>query len=209
MNDVLQADYAQAGFGLGLPTPAPGALLLVDVARAYFERGSPLDLNDDALLARIGQLLAAARAARLPVLHTRVVYDASGTDGGWFYRKVRALEVFRAGSPLADFAAGMVPQAGEVVVSKQYASGFFGTSLASTLAAMGVRTLLIAGVSTSGCVRATAVDALQHGFVPVVVRDACGDRASGPHEANLFDLQAKYAEVMGLAAALALLPRLA
>jgi nicotinamidase-related amidase len=94
------------------------------------------------------------------------------------------------------------------VVTKQYASAFFGTSLASTLTALGVDTLLIAGVSTSGCVRASAVDACQHGFIPLVVREAVGDRHSAPHEANLFDLQAKYAEVVGLDQALQYLQRI-
>jgi nicotinamidase-related amidase len=94
------------------------------------------------------------------------------------------------------------------VVTKQYASAFFGTTLASQLKALGVDTVLIAGVSTSGCVRATAVDACQHGFVPLVVRDAVGDRHPGPHEANLFDLQAKYAEVVDLEAAAAYLASL-
>ena len=84
------------------------------------------------------------------------------------------------------------------MITKQYASAFFGTTLAATLTALGVDTLLIAGMSTSGCVRATAVDTVQHGFIPLVVRDAVGDRATGPHEANLFDLQTKYAEVVTL-----------
>ena len=84
------------------------------------------------------------------------------------------------------------------VITKQYASAFFGTTLASTLTSLGVDTLLIAGVSTSGCVRASAVDSCQHGFIPLVVRDAVADRHPAPHEANLFDLQAKYAEVVGL-----------
>jgi maleamate amidohydrolase len=91
------------------------------------------------------------------------------------------------------------------VITKQYASAFFGTSLASTLTALGVDTLLIAGVSTSGCIRASALDACQHGFVPLVVRDAVGDRHAAPHEANLFDLQAKYAEVLSLGQAVAYL----
>jgi len=104
---------------------------------------------------------------------------------------------------LAAFAEGLEPKAGESVVCKQYASAFFGTSLASQLTALQIDTLLIAGVSTSGCVRASAVDACQYGFIPLVVRDAVGDRAAEPHEANLFDLQAKYAEVISLDAALA------
>ena len=119
---------------------------------------------------------------------------------GSFSRKVPALRHFEVGrnSQLAEFAEGLEPGPGETLITKQYASAFFGTTLASTLTALGVDTLLIAGVSTSGCVRATAVDACQHGFVTWVVRDAVGDRADGPHEANLFDLQAKYAEVVTL-----------
>jgi maleamate amidohydrolase len=103
--------------------------------------------------------------------------------------------VLQAGSPLADFPATPRPRDGEVVITKQYASAFFGTSLASTLTAMGVDTVVIVGLSTSGCVRASAVDALQHGFVPIVVREAVGDRDPRPHDANLFDLDAKYADV--------------
>ena len=98
-----------------------------------------------------------------------------------------------------------VPTASDIVVTKQYASSFFATSLASTLTALGVDTLLISGVSTSGCVRATTLDACQHGFVPIVVRDACGDRSATVHESNLFDLQQKYAEVYSETEALAYL----
>jgi maleamate amidohydrolase len=104
---------------------------------------------------------------------------------------------------MGAFPASLQPQAGELVITKQYASSFFGTTLASTLTAMGVDTLLITGLSTSGCVRATALDACQHGFLPFVVREACGDRHPGPHEANLFDLQAKYAEVISESQAIA------
>jgi maleamate amidohydrolase len=96
---------------------------------------------------------------------------------------------------MGEFADGLQPGANELVVSKQYASAFFGTSLASTLTAKGVDTLIITGVTTSGCIRASCVDALSHGFIPIVARDACGDRHEAPHEANLFDMQAKYAEV--------------
>src|SRR5690606_25767551 len=98
----------------------------------------------------------------------------------------------------AAFAPGLEPRDGELVITKQYASAFFGTSLASALRVQGVDTLVIAGVSTSGCIRVTAVDALQHGFVPLVVREAVGDRAPEPHEANLYDIQAKYGEVVSL-----------
>jgi len=129
-----------------------------------------------------------------------VRYQPGGRDGGVFFRKVPALACFEDGArpDLAAFATGLEPLPGETVILKQYASAFFGTTLASTLTALGVDTLLIAGVSTSGCVRASAVDACQHGFVPLVVRDAVGDRHPSPHEASLFDLQAKYAEVVSL-----------
>ncbi|HET8691446.1 MAG TPA: isochorismatase family protein, partial [Steroidobacteraceae bacterium] len=116
------------------------------------------------------------------------------------FRKLPALASFERGRhpELAAFAQGLEPRPGEQVFTKQYASAFFGTGLAEALRALGVDTVLIAGVSTSGCVRASAVDACQHGFVPLVVREAVGDRHPAPHEANLFDLQAKYAEVISL-----------
>ena len=124
-----------------------------------------------------------------------------GRDGGIFFRKLPALRCFEAGAhpELAAFDPALAPAPGETVITKQYASAFFGTTLASTLVDAGVDTLLIAGVSTSGCIRATALDACQHGFIPLVVREAVGDRHPAPHEANLFDLQAKYAEVVHLA----------
>lgn len=100
---------------------------------------------------------------------------------------------------------GLSVEPGELVVSKQYPSAFFGTSLASTLTSWGVDTLVITGLSTSGCVRATCVDACSHGFIPIVVREAVGDRHPAPHEANLFDMDAKYGDVVGLDAALAYL----
>ncbi len=132
----------------------------------------------------------------MPVIFTRVAYQPGGVDGGLFYRKVPALKCFEDGHPLGDFPDTVRPLPGDLVVTKQYASSFFGTTLASSLNAMGIDTLLITGYSTSGCVRASALDALQHGFTPFVIRDACGDRHPSPHDANLFDLQAKYAEVI-------------
>lgn len=197
MNDNrLQDDYAAAGFGRRLEPGRRPALLLVDLIRAYFTPDSELYLGSDACLASAARLLVTARRVAVPVVHTRVEYSAGGVDGGVFFRKVGALRHLTAGSAAGEFMPEVAPRPGEAVVVKQYASGFFGTSLASTLTSLGADTTVIAGVSTSGCVRATAVDACQHGFVPLVVRDAVGDRDAGPHEANLFDLQAKYAEVV-------------
>lgn len=173
------------------------ALLLVDVVAAYLQPGSPL--HHPAFVTALGaveRLVGAARATATPVIFTNVVYQRGGGDGGLFYRKVPVLDVFDAGSPLGAFPDSLRPQGDDTVVSKQYASAFFGTSLASTLTARRIDTLLVTGFSTSGCVRASAVDALQHGFAPFVVREACADRHPAPHDANLADLHAKYAEVI-------------
>jgi maleamate amidohydrolase len=191
----LAANYAGA-FDGHLPFGRKPALLVIDMVMAYFDRASPLYAGVEDALASAVRLLGAAREAAIPVVHTNVVYTAGGRDGGLFYRKVPALKAFDEGSLLGHFAPGLEPRSDEIVVTKQYASAFFGTSLASSLTALGVDTLLIAGLSTSGCVRASTLDALQHGFAPFVVREACGDRHPAPHEANLFDLQAKYAEVI-------------
>ena len=198
MSESLLENYARGGFGKSLSFGRRPALLVIDFVQAYLAKDSPLYAGVEQARADCEVLLEACRAAGIPVVHTNVVYQPGGRDGGVFFRKVPALRCFEAGAhpELAAFAAGLEPVAGETVISKQYASAFFGTSLASTLTALGVDTVLIAGLSTSGCVRASAVDCCQHGFVPVVVREAVGDRAPGPHEANLFDLQAKYAEVI-------------
>ncbi|MEA3263611.1 MAG: N-carbamoylsarcosine amidohydrolase [Pseudomonadota bacterium] len=186
-----------------LPFGRKPALLIVDFVVAYLDPASPLYAGVEDALASNERLLAAARKAGIPVLFTNVEYSPGGADGGVFYRKVPALKLFERGSPMGAFPASLQPQDGELVITKQYASSFFGTTLAATLTAMGVDTLLITGLSTSGCVRATALDACQHGFLPFVVREACGDRHPGPHEANLFDLQAKYAEVISETEAIA------
>lgn len=188
------------GFNRRLALGERPALVVIDFVQAYLKPSSPLYAGVESARAACASLLQAARTAGIPILHTNVSFQPGGKDGGIFYRKLPALSCFERGlhPELTEFGAGLEPAAGETLIVKQYASAFFGTSLAATLTSQRVDTLLIAGVSTSGCVRATAVDACQHGFIPVVVRDAVGDRASGPHEANLYDLQAKYAEVVSL-----------
>ena len=192
---------AEEGFGGALAPGASPALLVVDLMRAYFDPDSPLCLPGRGCLDAAARVLAAAREGGVPVVHTRVAYGPGGADGGIFLRKVPALQQLVGGGPLGELMPEVAPRDDELVLVKQYASAFFGTTLASTLRAWGVDTVVVVGVSTSGCIRATAVDALQHGFVPLVVREAVGDRGPGPHEANLFDLQAKYAEVVGEQAA--------
>lgn len=204
MTDDLAASYRGAFEG-HLPFGERPALIIIDVVMAYFDPGSPLYADYGDVLASCERLRAAARNAGLPVIFTNVRYVPGGRDGGVFYRKLPALKVFERGNPLGNFPPSLQPASDELVITKNYASAFFGTALASTLTAMRVDTLLISGLSTSGCVRATALDACQHGFLPFVVRDACGDRHPAPHEANLFDLQAKYAEVINEGEALRLI----
>lgn len=201
---ALNQDYQRAGFGGTLTFGVRPVLLVVDLVRAYVDPESPLYAPGFVeALEPNRRLIAAARHARMPVVFTGVAYAADGHDGGRFFQKVPSLRSFVTGSPLGAFASGVEPLAHETVIVKQYASAFFGTSLASTLCTRGIDTVLVTGFSTSGCVRATALDALQHGFCPFVVREACGDRDPRPHEANLFDLQAKYAEVIDEKRALA------
>jgi maleamate amidohydrolase len=201
----LEQDYAAHGFRVRIGPGSRPAVLVVDVLRAYLDPASPLYAGVEEAVAAAARLVTAARAAGVPVLFTRVRYAAGGADGGLWIRKVPALHVLEEGNPLGDFPPEPAPQPGETVVVKQYASAFFGTSLDATLRALGVDTLLVAGLSTSGCVRASVVDAVSLGFRPLVVRDAVGDRDPRPHEAALFDIDAKYGDVVSLEAALALL----
>ncbi|MCU1617533.1 MAG: Isochorismatase hydrolase [Frankiales bacterium] len=183
---------------------AKAAVLVIDLVRAYSDPAGPFGLPEPGPAVTATQALVdAARAHGRLVVWTVVRYAPGLEDGGLFVRKVPALACF------ADDASGgwgeltLQPQAGEPVLVKQYASAFFGTALASTLHAAGVDTVVLAGVSTSGCVRATAMDALNCGFRPQVVRDACADRTTALHENNLADLDAKYADVVDLQDALA------
>ncbi|MDA8387007.1 MAG: isochorismatase family protein [Actinomycetota bacterium] len=191
-----ETTFAQGFAGSLTPGKRP-ALIVIDMMRAYYVEGSAFRLPSTSSVESAGRVLAAARAARIPVVHTRVEFGPNAIDGGVFVRKVPALRALIGQSELGRFMPQVEPAEDELVIVKQYASAFFGTTLQSTLTAMGVDTLFIAGVSTSGCVRATGVDAVQHGFIPFVIRDAVGDRGPEPHEANLYDLQAKYAEVIG------------
>jgi len=177
------------------------ALVIIDMCKAYFTEGSPLDLGDRSAIDGCVALVEAARANDMPVFWSRVEFEPGG-DNGVFYRKVGALSSFDQGNPLGEWLPELTPADGEAIITKQSASSFFGTALAEQLAALGIDTVVLGGVSTSGCVRATALDACQHNLIPVVVPEACGDRNPGTHNASLFDLDAKYADVEPLAAVL-------
>lgn len=189
----------RAGFG------QRPALVLIDLVEAYFDEKSPLYADVASALASALRVRQAAHDRNVPVILTNVVYDKGGRDGGRFFEKAPVLRCFERGSPLGQWPKGLEVRDDELVISKQYPSIFFGTSLASTLVSAGVDQLLLTGLTTSGCVRASCVDSVSHGFRTAIVADACGDRATGPHEANLFDMDAKYADVINEGEALSYL----
>ena len=173
-------------------------LLVIDFLKGYVVEDSPLYAPGvvDAV-SESPELIAAARDKSIPIIHTIVRYNPHNfEDGGVWMRKAPVLKCLVEGNPYAEICDEVVPAQGETVISKNYASAFFGTSLATTLTAKGIDTTVMIGCSTSGCIRASAVDALQHGFRPIVVRDCVGDRHPDPHEANLFDINSKYGDVV-------------
>lgn len=195
MTDDLKDNYAGV-FDGGLGFGSKPALILVDFVQAYFAQDCDLYAGVDDILANAIALRDAARRAGILIIYTNVAYAPSLIDGGRFAQKVAPLANFVAGHPMGAWPEGLAPADNELVISKQYASAFFGTTLASTLTANGNDSLIIAGLTTSGCVRATCVDCCSHGFIPIVARQSVGDRHQGPHEASLFDMQAKYGEVV-------------
>ncbi|PYA28886.1 N-carbamoylsarcosine amidohydrolase [Serratia marcescens] len=209
MNDTLSDNY-RGVWGLRLGFGRRPALLAIDFMQAYTTEGAPLFAPGVvSAVEESRELLACARRTGIPVIHTHIRYHAGHfADGGLWVKKAPVMKDMVGGNPLAAFCPPVAPLADEVVLSKQYASAFFGTALAPLLVAQGIDTLLMIGCSTSGCIRASAVDAVQHGFRAMVVRECVGDRHPGPHEANLFDIDSKYGDVVHKREALDYLNRL-
>lgn len=201
---TTQQLYEQRGFARSIGFGHKPAVLVVDVIQAFTDPASPLGSNLDTTVAAIRQILDVARTRSLPVIFTTVVYDeATWQPAQVFLEKVPSLRMLRAGTPAVEVDARLDRLPTEPVLVKQFASAFFGTALASLLASQGCDTVIVTGCTTSGCVRASVVDALQYGFRPIVPREAVGDRAQEPHQANLFDIQAKYGDVISLEETLA------
>jgi len=207
MPEALDENYARAGFHATQARGQRPALLLIDFAQAYYDPASPLFGGKGCRIALDNaiRLAPAARRAGIPVIFTAVSYQPGGANGGAFYAKVPALSCFDVGQDSQRLADGLSMEAGDILVDKQYPSAFFGTSLAATLRWLKVDTLLLTGVTTSGCVRASCIDSISHGFITLVISDAVGDRADGPHQANLYDMSAKYADLLSTDQALAYL----
>ncbi|MBM3678942.1 MAG: isochorismatase family protein [Actinobacteria bacterium] len=176
------------------------ALVVIDVNRGFTDPASPLVCPLDGVVAAIGELLDAFRSARLPVIYTTVAYDAAGLHvARVFLDKIPALRTLEPGSDWVEIDPRIAPRADEAVIVKYWASAFHETPLPALLASERCDTLVVTGASTSGCVRATAVDGLQHGYRVVVPREAVGDRNADAHEANLYDIDTKYGDVVSLA----------
>jgi len=198
MAETLDQNYSKAGYHAAQTRGSRPALVLVDFAHAYFDPEAPLYGGEGCVAARDHaiKLADAARVTGIPVIFTEVKYQPGGGDGGAFYAKVPALSCFDAGTDTQKLVDGLDVGPDDLMITKQYPSAFFGTSLAATLQFIKIDTLIIGGLTTSGCVRATCIDSISSGFVTLIAEEACGDRAAGPHEANLFDMSAKYADLI-------------
>jgi maleamate amidohydrolase len=175
------------------------ALVVIDMTLGFTDAESPLACDLEGPVSEIQKLLRAARRAEIPIAFTTVAYrESDKLTAAAFIDKVPALLTLQAGTRWAEIDPRIAPEETEPVLNKLFASGFFGTGLSSLLTAAGIGTLIITGASTSGCVRATAVDALQYGFHPVVPSEAVGDRNPDAHKANLYDIDAKYGDVVSV-----------
>jgi maleamate amidohydrolase len=199
--------YAERGFGNKVGFGQSPALLVIDFIKGFTDTSCPLGSNLDAEVSATEQLLDLFREKNLPVHFTTTAYDSEMVSAGVFVKKVPSLAHLKLGSSWVEIDDRLTPISGEVIWTKQYASAFFGTSLSSTLSAQKIDTLIVTGCTTSGCVRASAVDSCQHGFLTNVVRECVGDRSVAAHEANLSDLDAKYADVISLAETIAFLEK--
>lgn len=188
--------YRLQGFGATLPAKASIGLLIVDFVNAFADPAVFGGGNIPEAIERTIPLLSIARECNWAIVFTRIVFADDGADHNIFTLKVPGMLTLKEHAHNSAIVPSLAPRDGELVVRKTVPSAFFGTSLAEWLSQRGVQTLMVAGAVTSGCVRASVVDAMQYGFRPFVLSDCVGDRAIGPHEANLFDMAQKYAAVM-------------
>jgi maleamate amidohydrolase len=188
--------YRKQGFGNSSGFGAQPALLVVDFVNGFNDPDLFGGGNIPQAIERTATLLAAARKSGLPVCFTRVVYAADGSDAGVFCLKAPGLTILTEDHPSSAIVDALAPAPGEYVLRKTQPSAFFGTDLAGWLIKRRVDTLIVTGATTSGCVRASVVDSLSYNFRTIVAHDCVGDRALGPHEANLFDMGQKYADLM-------------
>jgi nicotinamidase-related amidase len=195
--------YAKARLGESVTLGSRPAVLVVDFSCGFTDPACTLGSDLTGEVESTKRLLDVARAKALPVVFTSIGYEPSLKDGGLWLQKVPALGDLQLGGHWVEIDPRLEPREDETIVMKKGASAFFGTNLASILVAQRVDSVILCGATTSGCIRATAIDLLQYGWPTLVPRECVGDRAQAPHESNLFDIQAKYADVVPLEDALA------
>ncbi|MEE2760147.1 MAG: isochorismatase family protein [Pseudomonadota bacterium] len=188
--------YQRQGFGNKSGFGNRPALLIIDFVNSFADEGQFGGGNIGAAISNTQSLLAVARNTSIPVAFTRVVYAADGSDTGIFCLKAPGLKALVEDASSSQVVDDLAPAEGEYIVRKTQPSAFFGTNLAAWLVAKGVDTVLVTGCTTSGCVRASVIDSMSYNFQTIVVTDGVGDRALAPHEANLFDMEQKYADLM-------------
>jgi len=192
--------YGRAGFGARVNRGDRPALLVVDLTEGFTDPSYPSGTNLDSVIRETNRLCAAARIISAPIIYTSIAFTpAELVDGTvtWL-DKAPGMKVMKAGSPAVEIDQRLSVQSEDLVLYKKGASAFFGTRLSDYLKEHSVNTVVICGATTSGCIRASAVDAVQSGFSVLVPQECVGDRADGPHEANLFDIDAKYGDVVGV-----------
>jgi nicotinamidase-related amidase len=197
--------YEKAGLGQSVTLGSRPAVLVIDFSCGFTDPECSLGSDCTAAVEQTKRVLDVAREKGFPVIFTTIGFEPSLKDGGLWMQKAPALADLQIGGKWVDIDPRLEPRDDETVVMKKGASGFFGTNLASILVSQGVDSVVLCGATTSGCVRATAVDLLQYGWPTIVPRECVGDRAQAPHDANLFDIQAKYADVVPVEDALAYL----
>ena len=194
--------YAKARLGESVTLGSRQGVLVVDFSCGFTDPECTLGADMTEQVEATRRLLDAARAKGLPVIFTTIGFEPSLKDGGLWLEKVPALGDLQIGGRCVEIDPRLEPREGETIVVKKGASAFFGTNLAAILISQGIDSVILCGATTSGCVRATAIDLLQYGFPTLVPRECVGDRAQAPHDANLFDIQAKYADVVSVEEAL-------
>lgn len=201
----LREEFTAKGLGGKVGFGEHPAIVVVDFVNGFTDDHSPLGADLDAEIEATNQLLAAGRDAEIPIIFSTVAYDAELQDAGVWIRKIPSNHLLVEGSELVEVDKRLGQREGEMTLVKKYASCFFGTDLAARLISRSVDTVIVVGCTTSGCVRASVVDACSFGFRAIVVEEAVGDRAELPHAASLFDIDAKYGDVVSLAEAVAYL----
>jgi maleamate amidohydrolase len=190
--------YAAARLGQSITLGSLPAVLVVDFSCGFTDPECALGSDMTEAVEATKRLLDRARAKGLPVVFTTIGYGPSLKDGGLWLQKIPSLGDLQVGGRWVEIDPRLEPREDETIVLKKGASAFFGTNLPSILISQGVDSVILCGATTSGCIRATAIDLLQYGYPTLVPRECVADRAQAPHEANLFDIQAKYADVVSL-----------